>query len=720
MAEHPASPVILATTGVEEFQANLLRGIHPVLDAHGLPRVVYIDQLGTPGLPADFVDFLRGSRPTGLLSTHLWREEHLDELRTLTRELSLPSVIISSDYPDVACVKGDNVTGMRELMDHLLDECGVRRPVLVRGIAFQQDSMEREGVFREEMARRGIPVDEDLVVDGEFWSDIAHRALRTLLQHRRDFDAVVACNDLSARGCIGALTDSGLRVPEDVLVTGFDNDRDTLQWPGLTTVDPDLTEQGRVAAELLVSQIAGDPARPTVVVPSRLVVRDSTSISARSDREQLGTALHMVETARAHLAHRDASANLARTTLASRTLDDVIEALASSLNWLKLRRCFVAVRSDLCGDLRDVPTDLFTEPAPETAAEREGGQVGRQVAGSADGEQSTRQPRSSTPVRLLLDYRDGVTHPPPAEPFPSHQLLPDPLQGQLSEGLLLVFALVLGHREFGYLLMERHPSPLTFNETLHADLARALDAVFKQRVLEAHAASLEDTVARRTRELQAEIMVRQRAERQLQLANDELRQVAMRDGLTGIANRAAFDQHLGHHWQALTRTHHPLTMLMVDVDRFKDYNDHHGHIAGDDTLRIVAECLHDSTYRPEDLAARYGGEEFAAVLPGSDANAGLTVAMRFQAALAERAIPHGASDVAPVVTASVGIAVAHPDGHTEPTALVAAADQALYRAKQCGRNRAILLELDGPAVAPPETTQGPPRPTPGGRPSPHP
>ena len=189
-----------------------------------------------------------------------------------------------------------------------------------------------------------------------------------------------------------------------------------------------------------------------------------------------------------------------------------------------------------------------------------------------------------------------------------------------------------------------------------------------------------------------------RAEQQLQVANSELRQTAMRDGLTGIANRAAFELHLAHHWETLTAAGGPLTMLLVDVDRFKNYNDNYGHIAGDDTLRAVADCLRRSACRPDDLVARYGGEEFAVVLPQGNANAGLTVAMRFQTLLAEQALPHAASDIAPVVTASVGIAVVHPARRPEPTDLVAAADRALYRAKQLGRNRAVLVEDDETAT----------------------
>ena len=345
MAEHPARLVVLVTTGMEEYQVKLLSGIHPVLDAHQLTRVIYMDWGETADLPGDLVQYLRLAEPVGLLCTNLSGNGHLDRLTELARDLELPLVVIGADVSDVSCVRGDNATGMRTLMSHLLDDCGIRRPVLMRGIPHQQDSVQREVIFREELARRDIPVDEELLVDGLFVSDVAHQAMRTLLQRRRDFDAVVVCNDRSARGCIGALADSGIRVPEDVLVTGFDNDQDTLQWPGLTTVDQNLPEQGRRAAELLVARMEnrGHDAS-AIAVPSRLVVRDSTSTRPRSDQEQLTDALRMVETARAYLGRKDASEGLARAMQAARTLTEVIEAFTSCLSWIKLRRCFVAIR----------------------------------------------------------------------------------------------------------------------------------------------------------------------------------------------------------------------------------------------------------------------------------------------------------------------------------------------------------------------------------------
>ncbi len=741
MDERSARLVVFVTTGIEEYQSRLLRGVEPVLDAAGLARVAYLDWGEESHLPADLERFLRRRPPAGVISTPLSQDRHLEGLATLTRELGTPHVLIGADLPDLPAVRADNVTGMRALMAHLLDECGVRRPVFVRGLPYQADSEQREQVFREALATRGLPVHEEHFVEGSFLSDLAHRELLRLLSRSHDVDAVVACNDRSARGCIGALTASGLRVPEDVLVTGFDNEQGALQWPGLTTVDQGLAEQGRAAAELLLDQLAGRPVPGTVTVPSRLVVRDSTAVVPRSDREQLDDALRMVEAARSRLAYQDAAEHLTRTTVSGRTLEEVVGAFAGCLDWLDLRRCFIAVRSDLCEESRPEasgPVDDVT-PIPEVHSAAVAGVLDRTAAAgildsttvAADVASTVRAPASDAPgrtdpadpvrpadpaspvpaVRLLLEFRDRTMHEVPSEAFLPHLLLPETRQEEFAHGCLVVSPLVLGTQDYGHLILEREASVMAIVETRHVDLARALDAVFHHRASATYAAELEVTVRRRTQELirrteelQAQIVIRERAERALQLANAVLRQTAMLDGLTGIANRGTFEEHLAHHWQELSGTDEPMTMLLVDVDLFKRFNDHYGHLAGDAALRLVAECLRLSTADPDGLVARYGGEEFAVVLPRSGPEAGLAVARRFHDALARRAIPHAASRVARVVTASIGIATHRPDRHTQTTHLVAAADRALYQAKQLGRNRTVLV---------PEAIHETARPTPG-------
>jgi diguanylate cyclase (GGDEF)-like protein len=133
---------------------------------------------------------------------------------------------------------------------------------------------------------------------------------------------------------------------------------------------------------------------------------------------------------------------------------------------------------------------------------------------------------------------------------------------------------------------------------------------------------------------------------------------------------------------------------MVDIDHFKAYNDYYGHLAGDDCLQRVARTLETVVARPGDLAARYGGEEFALVLPDTD-NGARILGERCRAAVADLQIPHQASPLLPVVTASVGVATTIPRPGSTPEELIVRADQALYRAKLLGRNQ-VLTEPVGP------------------------
>lgn len=173
----------------------------------------------------------------------------------------------------------------------------------------------------------------------------------------------------------------------------------------------------------------------------------------------------------------------------------------------------------------------------------------------------------------------------------------------------------------------------------------------------------------------------------LQAQKDFLRSLAFIDGLTGLANRRRFDEALDLEWRFCKRHAAPLVLLFLDVDFFKRYNDHYGHLAGDDCLKQVAAVLSQQFRRPHDLVARYGGEEFVCLLPESDLGAIKAKAQALCDAVAAQGIPHETSDAASVVTISIGMAVMVPNDGNEAGDLVAMADANLYAAKEGGRNR---------------------------------
>ncbi len=189
-------------------------------------------------------------------------------------------------------------------------------------------------------------------------------------------------------------------------------------------------------------------------------------------------------------------------------------------------------------------------------------------------------------------------------------------------------------------------------------------------------------------------IVRSRVKTHIQLKRktDILEYYVNIDALTSIANRRRFDDFLRHEWNRALRNHHPLSLIMIDVDFFKRYNDRYGHTAGDDCLICVARCLQGVLKRSVDLVARYGGEEFAAVLPETPLDGARKVAERIRLAVRDMGIPHMDNEVAAQVTVSLGVATMVPDRSRLPGDLVDAADQALYAAKRGGRDRVICVE----------------------------
>jgi diguanylate cyclase (GGDEF)-like protein len=173
-----------------------------------------------------------------------------------------------------------------------------------------------------------------------------------------------------------------------------------------------------------------------------------------------------------------------------------------------------------------------------------------------------------------------------------------------------------------------------------------------------------------------------------------LREMVARDGLTGIHNRRMFDQHIQRSWQQAVRERKRVAVLLVDIDCFKEYNDRYGHQAGDECLRAVAVSLHQCARRPFDFVARYGGEEFAVVLYEASREYVAEVLTRIQRSIAQLNIPHEASTVAGRLTVSIGAAYVLPGESRTHDGLIQLADEALYSAKEQGRNRVVVMEAE--------------------------
>lgn len=179
----------------------------------------------------------------------------------------------------------------------------------------------------------------------------------------------------------------------------------------------------------------------------------------------------------------------------------------------------------------------------------------------------------------------------------------------------------------------------------------------------------------------------QESERRLAEANSQLQKLSSQDGLTHIPNRRRFDETLHKEWHRAMRHSTSLSMIMIDIDFFKLYNDHYGHQGGDDCLKEVAQILSASVQRESDVLARYGGEEFAVILPETGIHGANEVAEHMRQQVFAKHLPHAKSSVCPYVTISMGVATAVPERASDPSCLIKAADKALYQAKQNGRNK---------------------------------
>ncbi|HKB70588.1 MAG TPA: diguanylate cyclase [Thermoanaerobaculia bacterium] len=234
----------------------------------------------------------------------------------------------------------------------------------------------------------------------------------------------------------------------------------------------------------------------------------------------------------------------------------------------------------------------------------------------------------------------------------------------------------------------------------HGDLAAPLQSRLDQSRAEAPPApepktGLWERFWKRTdtvRDLEERARELERQGRELAAANENLKQLSLVDGLTGVGNRRRFDAGLAQEWARAVKERAPISVVMIDVDHFKAFNDALGHQSGDQHLQTVARALAEVVQREEDVLARYGGEEFAVVLRSSGPAEASTLAEEFRRKVERLHLRHPASPDGHFLTVSVGVATGTPRAGFSPSALLAAADQALYKSKRNGRNRVTAVD----------------------------
>ena len=227
-------------------------------------------------------------------------------------------------------------------------------------------------------------------------------------------------------------------------------------------------------------------------------------------------------------------------------------------------------------------------------------------------------------------------------------------------------------------------SPEDINEGINAGGDDYLTKPVDRKILVAKLKAMERIAAMRQKLL--------KVSKELGLANDELKLLVNVDGLTGIANRRNLDRTLKMDIARSIRYKQFLTVILADIDHFKAYNDHYGHLQGDDCLKKIATAMSSASKRGTDLVARYGGEEFAVLLPDTDADIGMMMAEKLRAAVENLHISHEKSSVSQYCTVSIGVFTKRAEKTDTPESLLKMADSGLYQSKETGRNRITQVD----------------------------
>jgi diguanylate cyclase (GGDEF)-like protein len=196
-------------------------------------------------------------------------------------------------------------------------------------------------------------------------------------------------------------------------------------------------------------------------------------------------------------------------------------------------------------------------------------------------------------------------------------------------------------------------------------------------------------------ELLAQVATQLKARKYHELAqeNSRLRRELIIDTLTGLTNRRGFDEFFDEEWRRALRSNYPISLMMIDIDFFKQYYDTYGHIKGDESLVQVGNILKGIARRPGDVIARFGGEEFVVVLPMTNAQSAVQIAEKTCRLVESLRIPHKVSEASDYLTISIGVVTVLPRQHIQQVEVIKTADEALYRAKNEGRNRVVFMDL---------------------------
>ena len=758
----------ILTDYVAEYHRQVIRGIQTTLERAGINSVVFVGMdLTGENLHEPMTEYFLGgnatydlvsSRLNGLIALSGSMGPTLSDdqlLGFLARYEPSPVVSVGRVLPGIPSVVSKNPTGMRALMRHLIGDCGYRRFAFMRGIAGEPDSDAREQVFRQVLIEHHLEFHEHDMLSGEYFSIKAYEVTRAWLP-QANVEVIVCANDDMAFGVLHALEESGVNVPEDMAVTGFD-DLETSQHclPPLTSVRQPLFEMGVRAAQTMLEHQRNRSVEAVSDLPSALMVRESTHKSAQAGdqadsqipvslefpnliglnligpnliklealRDEFNRSLrHPGETGQSFLR---AWRNWMRTDQSQHhgprfwqeTLQHLLLTLPENLEPQALRNATMLWGRAISLSVSEAQVLRQRHPLSEQTGLTWYHDFDVALMAEANIPALTRNIVRFLPdlglsrcyialfetheqticdtAQLVLAYEHGDALPLDANPFPSKNLMPATMQDRL-HGHLFLQPLFVNNAQYGWVMFELEHQRALYFDALRQTLSSAIHNAVQAKRLQDYTSILETRIFERTQELEssndqlrAENTERRLTQDALRAANAQLRRATLQDGLTGVSNRAALDDYLERQLRSGQRHQQPLTFVLCDIDYFKNYNDHYGHLAGDRTLRDVAQSIKQSLLRSEDMVARYGGEEFALVLPDTNLEDAKHVIERIQRNLANLNIAHKTSSTAAHLTLSMGAISLLPDESCGVLELIHTADLGLYEAKAAGRNTVI-------------------------------
>jgi diguanylate cyclase (GGDEF)-like protein len=695
---------LMFSCGVEHF--SLLGGKHacwpiPTEDADYLP----VGHYNTDGL---------------IVIPPVWFESRVRYLDTL-KEADFP--LVFAGYADEGhAVVVDNVVGIREAVAHLVQH-GHQQILFIAGEDEPSgDSYERLLTFQTAVREFGLSEDPELITYGYHGFSHGRKATERVLKAGIPFTAVLASNDPSALGACEAILAHGLNIPGDVAIIGFDDQLEAqANIPALSTVQYPLFDAGYELVNLLEKVLfAPDQAPARVSVPTRLVLRQSCGCSSheahknsRSDDVAVATLSELEHVALKDLvalrprhalslpAETDATlcTNLAHAfiqSLASQELARFTSMVNDLITAIDLADADVQLWQERLSHLRGV-THAFLQATGATLAE--GVFVHRlldlaRVALSESAQrrahrQQIREDRlanyltylsakflnaqtNDTIIELLLDSLRivNIRHAHVAlfeqadDPYDTYRVAPWGAEATFGPHL---------YRSTDF------PPPGIFPPGEPFSLA-LLPLVYQNEQMGFVAFDTQhlEPCSAIARQLAATFVNTRRHEHILELSH--------RDGLTGLHNRRYLDTYLTREFERSLRYGTQLTILLLDLDHFKIYNDSYGHVAGDEALQKLANCINHGR-RSTDVAARFGGEEFIVVLPETDLPGAMSVAEGIRVAV------EVLTGLAQPITTSIGVA-RRKDVDVSPADLLRRADRALYEAKKAGRNRVHVAHAE--------------------------